>query len=390
MRLALISHAYLELGYRHALQDLALAPGVELAWITPERYKLGLQTSSGEFSGESEFYKTYPVPIALSGRQGTFVYHPRPLQKALDEFKPDIILHEQEVFALGGGQIAYIAKKRRIPLVMFVNENVHRKLALPRQWLRDYVLRRCDALIPISAGAARVHKDWGFERPQAILAQIGVHLNGNPDFRPRDPEVLRVCFAGRLTHLKGVDCLLRALAVLRGAGVSVVCTVAGRGEDRDKLEELTRTLGLDSVVTFAGMLVPEQVRALFASSDVIVVPSRRSPTWEEQFGRILVEAMAQATVTVGSATGAIPEVIDSEELIFAEDDQEGLARVLRHLAEDPVFLETQKRRLWERARSHYERGIVTRRKVAFLEQVARKDHAGAAAVLSEMPAYIHK
>ena len=372
MRLCLISHAYLEEGYRHVLQTLASYPGVELAWVTPERYRLALQNSSGELNETSSDYRTYPLPIRWGGRQGTFVYHSVPLQRALDDFRPDIILHEQEVFAIGGGQIARVAQSRGIPLVMFVNENIHRALALPRRWLRDYVLKRCAGLIPISGGAAQVHRDWGFHGPLAILPQMGVHLNPEPDFQPRDPGTLRVCYAGRLTPIKGVDILLRAVAKLHDAGVPVQCTIAGRGDARESLAELAHDLGIQDRIEFAGMLLPAQVTALLQSNDVLVLPSRRTPTWEEQFGRILVEGMAQAIVTSGSRTGAIPEVIDSEELLFDEDSSEGLALVLQNLARRPEFALAERRRLWERARDQYETSVVTRRKVAFLEEVLQK------------------
>lgn len=369
MRLCIVSHAYLEAAYGHVLDTLAAHPGIELAWITPDRYKLNLQTSSGEASTASTSFRTYALPIHWGGRQGTFVYHPARLKEALDDFKPDLIFHEQEVFCLGATQIAYVARQRRIPLVMFVNENVYRSLSLPRRCLTRYVLKRCNALIAISQGAAEVHRFWGFRGKIALLPQIGVKLDSTPDFYPREMNVLNVCYVGRLIPIKGVDCLLRALDILHREGAPVRCTVAGKGESRDELVNLTEELGLQDIVTFAGMLPPAEVKALLRRSDVLVCPSRKTRTWEEQFGRVLVEAMAQGTIAAGSRTGAIREVIGSEDLLFDQDDVPALAAVLRRLAADPQFLESHRRRAWTRARDLYEDGVVTRTRVEFLQTV---------------------
>lgn len=67
-----------------------------------------------------------PVAINLGGRQGTFFYHASELARGWDAFKPNIILHEQEVFMLGAGQIAAIAAKRETTLAMFVWDNLPR------------------------------------------------------------------------------------------------------------------------------------------------------------------------------------------------------------------------------------------------------------------------
>jgi glycosyltransferase involved in cell wall biosynthesis len=172
-----------------------------------------------------------------------------------------------------------------------------------------------------------------------------------------------------LIDCKGVDCLIRAVARLKAMGISAHCSIAGRGDELAQLEALAASLEVADRVVFTGGLQPEAVVQLLRQSDVLVLPSRRTKVWEEQFGRVLVEAMAQATVTVGSRTGAIPEVIDCEGLLFAEGDSEGLADILIRLATDVVFLQAQQHRLWERARDCYLHESLARRRVAFLRSV---------------------
>jgi glycosyltransferase involved in cell wall biosynthesis len=69
--------------------------------------------------------------------------------------------------------------------------------------------------------------------------------------------------------------------------------------------------------------------------DVLALPSRSEASWKEQFGRVLVEAMASGVPVIGSQSGAIPEVIGDAGLTFRERDAKGLALQVKRLAEDP-------------------------------------------------------
>ncbi len=366
LRLCVISHAYREVGYRPILASIANFPGVELGWITPARYMVGVDTFSGAVQAGSVTYQVYALPIHLAARQGTYFYDTAELRRALDAFNPTIILHEQEVFAFGAAQIAHVAASRGVPLVMFVWENIARQLAWPRRLLMRYVFRRCAALISGSHQAAENHRAFGYTGPIEAISQMGPSMNPQPVFGRRGCDGLQVCFAGRLVRDKGVDCLLRALAELKRRAIPASCTIAGRGPLAETLAALAGQLGIAERVTFLGSIPLHEVAAMLRRSDVLVLPSRRTKIWEEQFGRILTEAMAEATVTLGSRTGAIPEVIGSDELLFEEDDATMLADMLTRLATEPEFLEEQQRALWIRARDHFQMDVLTQRRMEFL------------------------
>lgn len=367
MKIAIISHAYQDERYLAALDAMAELPEVEATLIHPEHYKGGAFRWSAPHS-----IANLGVPVVLASRQGTLLYRPRALAQALDLCRPDLILHEQEVYTFGAAQIAAIARHRSIPLVQFVWENVARSLATPRRLLRRYVLAHADAVIAGSDRARQVHRDWGFSGPITVMPQMGVTACARPRLGRRDAAVFKICFVGRLVPCKGVDCLLRAVADLHRRGCAVDCTIAGQGPEYVALSALARELRIDTCVHFCGHLDADQVRSLMRSSDCLVLPSRRSERWEEQFGLVLAEAMAEATVTVGSRTGAIPGVIGSEELLFAEEDWEGLARILERLRNDSHFLRACQRRLWERAWALFGAGVVARQKADFMRRVVKE------------------
>lgn len=343
---------------------MAKIGSLDLQILSPDRV-LG---TAFHWEAESTIARSQ-IPVRFGSRQGTFLYDSHALSRALDQFRPDVILHEQEVYALSAGQIAAAASRRSIPVVMFVWENTFRKLSLPRRIHRAFVLSRTAGLIAGSQHALKVHEAWGFKGPSAVIPQMGVELNMHPIFGRRQPGILSVCFAGRLEKFKGVDCLIRAVATLRKNGSRVLCRIAGSGPEESALQSLARQYNLERDIIFPGFLRGSAIQQLFQQSDVLVLPSRRTRDWHEQFGRVLPEAMANGCVPVGSRTGAIPEVIGSEELTFEENDEQGLASILTRLASDDNLLKETQRWSWCRVKELYTNEFLAKSRVEFLQSV---------------------
>jgi glycosyltransferase involved in cell wall biosynthesis len=87
---------------------------------------------------------------------------------------------------------------------------------------------------------------------------------------------------------------------------------------------------------------------------VIVLPSRTlHGKWKEQFGHVLIEAMAMGIPVIGSNSGAIPEVIGRSDLIFPENDSEELSLILGRLIADNEWLLEVSKFLENRAINEY-------------------------------------
>ena len=113
-----------------------------------------------------------------------------------------------------------------------------------------------------------------------------------------DHAVPRLLFTGQLIRGKGVDQLLRALALLKH---DFSLTIAGDGGQRPELERLASELGLTEKVTFAGW-VPDPEK-LYASSDIAVLPF----FWQEPFGLVGPEALARELPVAAFQAGGIGE-----------------------------------------------------------------------------------
>ena len=147
----------------------------------------------------------------------------------------------------------------------------------------------------------------------------------------------------RLSREKGVDVLLRAVALVHHAGHPVSCVVVGSGPDEPGLRRLARRLGIEPWVRWAGPR--EGAARLLRAIDVYVQPSRH-----EAYGLAVAEAMAAARPVVASRTGGLVELIRDgvDGRLVPPGDAHALARVLLGLLRD------------ERARQRLARAAVAR------------------------------
>ena len=144
-----------------------------------------------------------------------------------------------------------------------------------------------------------------------------------------------VVFVGRLIDWKGVDDLINAAAIASKQLPDLRVVIAGSGPLREHLEGLVAELGLAAHVHFAGWLAREDVTALQAAADVVVVPSRTGADGSrEAQGLSVVEAMALGKAVIATRSGGIPDAITDGEngLLVEQNDPAALAAGIVTLA----------------------------------------------------------
>jgi glycosyltransferase involved in cell wall biosynthesis len=144
-----------------------------------------------------------------------------------------------------------------------------------------------------------------------------------------------------LVEQKGLLVLFDALAGLalsevEGLEVPWHLHLVGDGPLRPVLEARVTQERLAGQVTFNRGVPSNQMPAYLRRMDAVVLPSLSRPNWKEQFGRILIEAMACGVPVVGSDSGEIPHVIGEAGLIAREGDAVDLREKLALLAADPA------------------------------------------------------
>ena len=110
--------------------------------------------------------------------------------------------------------------------------------------------------------------------------------------------------------------------------------VVGDGSERGPFEQRLRAAGLRERAEFTGAVNFARMPEYFHRVDVMIIPTETTKRIREQFGRVIVEAMASGVPVIGSTCGAIPEVIGEAGLIFPEGDAAALAGALRRMLAD--------------------------------------------------------
>jgi glycosyltransferase involved in cell wall biosynthesis len=164
------------------------------------------------------------------------------------------------------------------------------------------------------------------------VVPVGISLDAfrRPRSRPDSMGRRRwIVYVGRLVREKGVRDLIEAFAELRVLDTALM--LVGDGADRSKLGSLAGSLGVGGRVRFTGGVPNETAAAYLQHADVAVLPS-----WYEERGRVLLEAMAAGTPVVATRTGGIPETVRDGEngLLVSPRDPRTLAATIHRLLSD--------------------------------------------------------
>ena len=326
LRVLFISHAYVTPFNRTKMQALSASGDVDLTLLIPTRWEGPVESSWPEAS-----YHLVMAPVAFPGREGGYWFL-RGLGALLREFQPGIVHVEEEPWSAMAYQVAFWKTRYPFHYLLFSWENLPKDFGGLRGWMERGSLKAVDFALAGNEGAAAELQRKGIPPERvAILPQLGV----DPEwFRPREvppSSPWTVGYVGRLVPEKGVDVLLRAVSDLEG---EFRLRLLGAGPMADDLMALARGLGIERRVEFCGAVPHAEVAHFLQTLDVLVLPSLSTPEWAEQFGHVLIEAMACALPVVGSRSGAIPEVVGEAGLLFPEGDVASLRTCLKRLRTD--------------------------------------------------------
>jgi glycosyltransferase involved in cell wall biosynthesis len=155
-----------------------------------------------------------------------------------------------------------------------------------------------------------------------------------------DPAAKVVFYIGRFDPRKGIETLVRAIALSRWRNQDNLQVFIGGGSrpgqsdgiERDRLVDLTQDLGLTDVIIFPGRISDIDLPLYYAAADVCVVPSHYEP-----FGLVAIESMASGTPVVASQVGGLQFTIVHEEtgLLVPVKDEVAFAHAVDRILDNP-------------------------------------------------------
>ncbi|MDX1687412.1 MAG: glycosyltransferase [Candidatus Promineifilaceae bacterium] len=251
-----------------------------------------------------------------------------------------------------------------------------------------HILQVADRIV-VSTQAEQAQLEWlyGADMERVVVIPPGVDLGRfQPVAKPVAREAVgiplhhkNIVFVGRIEPLKGIDTLLRAMALIqkrRPEAVENVCVSIIGGDpwadDPDdemaRLQALRQELDVHDLVTFLGSKDQELLPYYYSAAEMVVMPSHY-----ESFGLVALEAMATGTPVIASEVGGLAFLVKDGETGFhvPSRDPEALADKIYCLLTDDAC----RQELGRNARIHarqYDWAKIGRRIVGLYENVVQE------------------
>ena len=181
-------------------------------------------------------------------------------------------------------------------------------------------------------------------------------------------EKFLLLFVGRLVEKKGVDDLLRALALLPVAlKQRTVLWIVGDGDCKPALERVAKDLAIEEQTRFWGMVRNQDLPNFYAAADLFIAPSIAAPSGDtEGQGVVLLEAFAARACVLATRVGGIDAVVrDRRTGILVQPNQpEEIASAIEKLMNDPAlratlvenaYAEVNERYDWQRIAGEFDK-----------------------------------
>ncbi len=387
MRILVASHTYIVDLNCEKLRELSrLSSDLEVTIVVPKKWRPGgVQNKIIEPQEKIEGnLSIVPISNFSQNNQGLLTFG-ADIIELLKNFKPNIIQVEQGAKSLGYAQL--ITLNRFLGLkaknIFFTWWNLPYTNKFPISLLEKYNLNNTHGIISGNQDGVDVLREHGYGGKVKVLPQLGVDEQlFSPQIQPELMSKLAITkddfvigFVGRFVPEKGILTLIKALTGL--PELSWKLLLLGRGELKEKIEQTATEAGIKDRLIMVESVPHDEVPCYINLMSTLVLPSETTyqfttltaAGWKEQFGHVLIEAMACRVAVVGSDSGEIPNVIEDAGLVFPEGDAQALKNCLQQLIEQPELLDKLAQKGLDRAREKYTNKALAQQQLAFYREV---------------------
>jgi len=368
----MISKALVVSAYHTKLSEL-IALGVDLHVVIPKSWGSYIPENP-----QGKGYKIHRLPVYFSGKNHFHFY--TDLRETIESIRPDLLHVDEEPYSFVTYQAMKIVRRNRYASLFFTWQNIYKKYPFPFSSIEQYNYSVASVAIAGNDDAKEVLGQKGFSKDIFIIPQFGVdpQLYSRRDVSMTkktifgSSEVPAIGFIGRLVEEKGILDLVEAFSRIRE---NPNLLIIGNGPLKPKIILKAQQLSVLERVRLIDCVPSKDIPQYLNLLDCLILPSLTRPNWKEQFGRVLIEAMACEVPVIGSTSGEIPRVIGNAGLIFREGDITDLQQKIEMIIFDNHLKEKLRNDGLLRVREQFTQQSIASQTYQVYRKVL-KDHSG--------------
>jgi len=226
----------------------------------------------------------------------------------------------------------YAASLAEIPYSV----TAHANDIFERGWLLVQKVERSAFFATISEFNRRYLLSLGVNADKLEIVRCGVDAR---QFATRknfvSAERVKIGTVGRLVEKKGIDTLIKAMAIIKQQGLQCDLLIAGSGPLGDELLQLSESLALNTTeVQFLGAMPHTEVSAFIKSLDIFVLPCKQDSNGDmDGVPVVLMEAMLSGVPVISTELSGIPELVINQQtgLLVKPNDEDGLVAAITQM-----------------------------------------------------------
>lgn len=373
LRVLTIGHSYVVALNQRVPAAIANDSRIDLTLAAPRFHYGDLRRLHLEKASDPH-YRIVPLTARWTRKNHIFWYEHRALRRLIREGEFDVVHAWEEPYSYAGYEIARAVAPSGARFMFRTAQSIVKQYPWPFSHFERFTLARADGWVAGGGLVYEAMKDKGFPCAHGRVITLGVDMDV---FRPLDRKSRRtvldelrvdppvVGFIGRLVEAKGLDILMAAMERVKPPWSLLIL---GSGPYESNITRWATARGWSDRVRI--LLVPhDDVPRYLGAMDLMLAPSQTTPSWKEQFGRMIIEAFACGVPVIGSDSGEIPYVIAEAGVVVPEADVGEWVRQTETLLSDERRRHALGGKGLQRCREHYDVGQVAEKYIEFYHEL---------------------
>lgn len=336
-----ISHAFIKKINLSFYNNLAKKKNFNLTCVYPEKIFLNGKIIIPDFKKKKNHIKLFKLKLSYKHSR---IFYFKNIKKIIIDIKPEYVVLDNDPISLQSLILIYYSNIYNYKILYFCNENnlinIFKKFSIKKLFkiILLYIMNLFikNKITKIFCYSKQIKSNYDFlgYKSKTILMPLGFdeRIFRLPKIK-KDKKKIVIAYFGRIIKDKGIHLIIDALNNIKFNSWEFMIDVDFIEDQKyfDDLMNKFKKLFKKNIIQIRANHY--NISKYMQKSDIVILPS----IYEEQYGRVLQEAVACGNVVIGSNVGAIPEIIDDPELIFDVGDYFKLSKIIENLSNRNYF-----------------------------------------------------